>query len=144
MQAGNHIAVFLASMVLLGIPFRWHGEAAAEAQGPGAVENLSPKEAAALIRENGSRRDFVLLDVRTPQEYRDGRIAGAVLVDYTSGSFKEEMGGLDRGKTYLVYCRTGNRSGKAAAIMKEMQFKKVLHLSGGITKWKEEGLPTVR
>lgn len=97
-----------------------------------------------MIREEGSHGDFVLLDVRTPQEYRDGHIAGAVLVDYNSASFKEELGRLDPGKTYLVYCRTGNRSGKAISLMMELRFRKVRHLSGGITKWKEEGLPTVR
>lgn len=134
----------LATAALLAAPFCWQGGAAAEAAGSASVETLSPKEASVLIRENGSSGDFVLLDVRTPKEYKDGHIAGAVLIDYTAASFKEELGRLDPGKTYLVYCRTGNRSGKAISLMRELGFRKVLHLSGGITKWKEEGLPTVR
>jgi rhodanese-related sulfurtransferase len=144
MQGGNIVAVSLVSMMLLGAPDPWQEGVAADAQGPAAGDNLSPGEAAALLRENGSGRDFVLLDVRTPREYREGHIAGAVLIDYTAPSFQEELARLDRGKTYLVYCRTGNRSGKAASLMKELQFKKVRHLAGGITKWKEEGFPTVR
>jgi rhodanese-related sulfurtransferase len=111
---------------------------------PSAVDELSPKEAAALIRENGSRKDFVVLDVRTPQEYRDGHIEGAVLIDYTSGSFREEVKRLDRKNTYVVYCRTGNRSEKAVAILTGLRFEKIRHLRGGILKWTEEGLPTVR
>jgi rhodanese-related sulfurtransferase len=134
----------LASAALLGAPCYWQGRAAAEAAGSAPVDNLSPEEAAAMIREKDSHADFVLLDVRTPQEYRDGHIAGAVLIDYTSSSFKEELGKLDQGKTYLVYCRTGNRSEKAISLMKELRFRRLRHLSGGITKWKEEGLPTVR
>src|SRR5512134_3359935 len=129
---------------MLSAPCFWQGRAAGEAAGPAAAVDLSPEEAAAMIREKGSRGDFVLLDVRTPQEYRDGHIDGAVLIDYTSSSFKEELGGLDPEKTYLVYCRTGNRSGKAISVMEELRFRKVRHLSGGITKWKERGLPTVR
>lgn len=142
--ARKDIAMILTSVALLGAPLYWQGRAGADAEGSASIDNLSPDEAAALIRENGSNRDFVLLDVRTPQEYRDGHIAGAVLIDYTSSSFKEELGRLDPGKMYLVYCRTGNRSGKAISLMKELRFRKVRHLSGGITKWKEEGLPTVR
>jgi rhodanese-related sulfurtransferase len=144
MQGRNIVAVFLVSMVLLGASGTWRGGIAADARGPAAGENLSPGEAAALLRETGSGGDFLLLDVRTPQEYRDGHIAGAVLIDYTAPSFREELAGLERGKTYLVYCRTGNRSGKAASLMKELQFRNVRHLAGGITKWKEEGFPTVR
>ena len=144
MRARKDIAMVLASVALLGAPFCWQGRAAAETAGLASVDSLSPEEAAALIRENGSSGDLVLLDVRTPQEYRDGHIAGAVLIDYTSSSFKEELGRLDPEKSYLVYCRTGNRSGKAISLMKELRFGKVRHLSGGITKWKEEGLPTVR
>jgi rhodanese-related sulfurtransferase len=139
-----HIAMVLASATLLGAPWYWQGRAAAETAGSASVDDLSPEEAAAMIREKGSHGDFVLLDVRTPQEYQDGHIAGAVLIDSTSSSFKEELGRLDPGKTYLVYCRTGNRSGKAISLMRELRFRKLRHLSGGITKWKEEGLPTVR
>ena len=54
------------------------------------------------------------------------------------------MAKLDRGKTYLVYCRTGNRTKGALKVMRELGFLSVLHLSSGITKWKEEGFPTAR
>lgn len=116
------------------------------AAGAGGFEggDVAPREAAALIRENASVGNFVVLDVRTPEEFGRERIAGAVLVDYRSGTFRDDLARLDRGKTYLVYCRTGNRSGSATAIMRDLGFGRIHHLAGGITKWKEEGLPTVK
>lgn len=144
MPPGKDVAVLLATVLLAGIAFFWRGAAAADAGVPASAENHSPEEAAVMIRESGSGEDFILLDVRTPGEYGEERLAGAMLLDYYSPSFKEGLDKLDRGKTYLVYCRTGNRSGKAASLMKEMRFRNVHHLSGGIVKWKEAGLPTVR
>ena len=68
----------------------------------------------------------------------------SVIVDYNSPSFREEMAKLDRGKTYLVYCRTGNRTNGAAKVMRELGFPNVILFPGGITKWKEAGFPTTR
>lgn len=144
MRGGKKVAIVLASALLLWAPWCVQESTSAEAAESDPADDLSPEAAAAWIREKGPRGDFVLLDVRTPEEYRDGHIAGALLIDYRSPSFKDDLGRLDRGKTYLVYCRTGNRSGKAVSLMEELRFRKVHHLSGGILKWKEAGFPTVR
>lgn len=109
-----------------------------------ATRNVGPREARELILKNKGNRDFVVLDVRTPGEFTKGHIEGAVLVDYRSAGFREEMAGFDRTKTYLVYCRTGNRSTRALGIMSELGFRSYYHLEGGITRWIEEGLPEVR
>lgn len=116
---------------------------ASEAGGDPA-RNVGPREARALIRENAGNRDFVVLDVRTAGEFAQGHVEGALLVDYRSPRFREEMGGLDKTKTYLVYCRTGNRSARALKIMSELGFRSHYHLEGGIKRWVEEGLPVVR
>jgi rhodanese-related sulfurtransferase len=108
------------------------------------TRNMGPGEAQALIRENAGKKDFVVLDVRTPGEFAKGHIEGAVLVDYRSPEFREDMAGQDRGKTYLVYCRTGNRSVGAMNIMRELGFRSFYHLEGGIKRWQEEGFPVVR
>ncbi len=120
--------------------------AAAGAGGEGgpAIREVGPAEARALIRENAGNSDFVVLDVRTPEEFSRGHLEGAVLVDYRSPGFREEMAGRDKTKTYLVYCRTGNRSARALEIMKELGFRRYYHLEGGIKRWLEEGLPAVR
>ncbi|GAB4229525.1 MAG: hypothetical protein OHK0028_03680 [Deltaproteobacteria bacterium] len=108
------------------------------------IPNLSPAEARETIGKRAVDPGFVLLDVRTPKEYGDERIRGAVMIDYRSPRFRDEVAKLDRGKTYLVYCRTGNRSRGALQVMRESGFRNVLHLEGGITKWKEAGFPTER
>ena len=113
----------------------------------GAVDgypNLSPLEARETIAKRAGDPRFVLLDVRTPKEFGEERIAGAVMIDYLSAAFRDEMAKLDREKTYLVYCRTGNRSKGALKIMRELGFRNVLHLATGITKWKEAGFPAAR
>ena len=112
--------------------------------GGDAGRNMGPGEAQALIRENAGNRDFVVLDVRTPGEFAQGHLEGAVLVDYRSPGFREEMAGLEKTKTYLVYCRTGNRSARAMGIMGELGFRSIYNLEGGIKRWLEEGLPAVR
>ena len=112
--------------------------------GGDAGRNMGPGEAQALIRENAGNRDFVVLDVRTPGEFAQGHLEGAVLVDYRSPGFREEMAGLEKTKTYLVYCRTGNRSARAMGIMGELGFRSTYHLEGGIKRWVKEGLPVVR
>ena len=115
------------------------------AQGAASVyPNLSPSEARELIGKRSGDPGFVLLDVRTPKEFEEERIEGAVMVDYRSPSFLNEMAKLDRSKSYLVYCRTGNRTNGALKVMRELGFLNVYEFAGGITKWKEAGFPTTR
>jgi len=110
----------------------------------GGYRYLSPAEARETIGIRAGNPGFVLLDVRTPEEFDAERIEGAVQLDYLSPSFRGEIAKLDRGKSYLVYCRTGHRSDGALKVMRELGFKNVTTLTGGITKWKEAGLPTAR
>src|SRR5665648_367368 len=94
----------------------------------GAVEgypNLSPSEARETIGKRSGDPGFVLLDVRTPKEFLAERIEGAVIVDYNSPSFRDKIAMLDRSKSYLVYCRTGNRTNGAAKVMRELGFRNV-------------------
>lgn len=107
------------------------------------IEDVSPQEALALIQENQDSPDFVILDVRTPEEYADGHIENAINLDFRSPDFPDEIGKLDKNKTYLLYCRSGNRSGQALEIIRELNFQKIYHLSAGIIGWQDEGLPLV-
>jgi rhodanese-related sulfurtransferase len=136
------IALIVATLPAQPVP--WGRDAVAATREPAPVEDLSPKEAAALIGRDGSRKGVIVLDVRTPQEYRDGHIPGAVLIDYNAGGFREEVNRLDREREYIVYCRTGNRSSKAVGILRELGFRSIRHLRGGILEWMDEGLSTVR
>ena len=82
--------------------------------------------------------DVVILDVRTPAETSLGMIDEAEEIDFKAGDFADRIDSLDRNKTYLVYCRSGNRSGKACALMDELGFREVHNLEGGYMGWMEE------
>jgi len=131
----------LASVVCVNLPLPSFLRAQEAVDG---YPNLSPLEARETIAKRAGDPRFVLLDIRTPGEFAVGRIAGAVMIDYLSPAFRDEMAKLDREKTYLVYCRTGNRSKGALKVMRELGFRNVQHLAAGITKWKEAGFPTAR
>jgi rhodanese-related sulfurtransferase len=78
-----------------------------------------------------------LLDVRTPSEFNGGHIKGAENIDFTGSDFREKVAKLDREKPVLIYCHSGNRSGKASMILKELGFKEVYDLQGGFSNWNE-------
>lgn len=77
----------------------------------------------------------ILIDVRTKEENAEIRIPDSILIDIYSPLFFEEINKLDKRKSYLIYCRAGNRSYDAVIIMKDMGFKDVAHLAPGILEW---------
>jgi rhodanese-related sulfurtransferase len=105
------------------------------------VQDVTSQEAFDLIQENHGNPDFIILDVRTSSEFHDGHIEGALNIDVNLPSFSEELEQLDKNATYLVYCRSGNRSRTALRIMDDLGFTRVYHLKNGITEWVDAGLP---
>ena len=114
--------------------------AAGDAQSE-TLRSISPQEMLKLVQRNRDNPNFVILDVRTPEEFESGHIEGAVNMDYYDPGFQVELGKLDKTKTYLIYCRTGNRSDTAFGFMKELQFEDVHPLEGGILAWRAAGFP---
>lgn len=107
------------------------------------IEDITPQEAFTLIQDNQNNPDFVIIDVRTPEEFAEEYIENAINMDYYSKTFRDELNNLDKNKTYLVYCRSGKRSGNALDIMKELNFREAYNI-GGIIEWKAAGLPTTK
>ena len=89
-----------------------------------------------------TKKKAMVLDVRTPEEVAEGHLAGAVNVNFLGENFANEIQTLDKKKTYLLYCKSGNRTRKAADLMQKAGFKHVYMLDGGITAWKDAGKPT--
>ena len=108
------------------------------------IEDITPQDALTLIGENEDNPDFVILDVRTTEEFSDGYIENAVNIDFYTDTFRDDLDNLDKNKTYLIYCRSGGRSGKTLDIMEELEFREVHNVSGGIIAWNEEELPTIK
>lgn len=106
-----------------------------------AIKDISVKEVYDLIGKNKDNQGFIIIDVRTPQEFANEHIENALNLDYYSEKFRDELNKLDKEKTYLIYCRSGNRSGKALSIMKELAFREVYNMLGGVIQWKAEGYP---
>ena len=101
----------------------------------GAVTTMNVSDFAKKI----SDKSVVLLDVRTPAEFASGHISGATNIDFESGNFENEIATLDKSKSYAVYCRSGNRSGQATALMAKAGFKSIFNLDGGIINWQNAG-----
>ena len=80
--------------------------------------------------------NYILVDVRTAEEYTEGHLEGALNIDYFSATFSDEISNIGLEKPVLVYCRSGNRSGKSMRIMSDLGFKEVYNLIGGIKGWK--------
>ncbi len=101
----------------------------------GKVTNLNVSEFATKISDSS----VTLVDVRTPGEFMSGHIAGATNIDFESGTFEADIQKLDKAKVYAVYCRSGNRSGRATALMAKDGFKAVFNLNGGVIDWTGAG-----
>ena len=104
------------------------------------IKNITPSQAYQLIKT----KNVTILDVRTPREFYSGHLPNAINIDFYSPTFKYKLSKLDKNKAYLIYCRTGHRSGIALKTMKELGFMEVYNMLGGITRWKYEGYPVVR
>lgn len=83
-------------------------------------------------------RNIQLVDVRTPKEYNEGHIGKATNIDYNAADFEANVQKLNKNKRVYLYCRTGNRSAKAAEKMRAMGFRKLYVLPVGMDGWKKE------
>jgi len=100
---------------------------------------VSAAQATQLI----NREDAQVLDVRDPGEYGAGHILGAKNLPLARLDSAGEVA-KKKDATLIVYCDTGDRSGKAVAALKKQGYGKVANLSGGLSAWKQAGLPVER
>ncbi|MCA9459618.1 MAG: rhodanese-like domain-containing protein [Nanoarchaeota archaeon] len=86
----------------------------------------------------------ILLDIRTLSEFNSGHLENAENIDFYSSEFKNSLNLLDKEKTYFIYCRSGSRSSKTLSLMKELGFKNVYNMDGGIISWSNNGFEIVK
>ncbi len=127
---------FLVAALVVGMSF-----SAAKAEG---LLTISPKQANALVQNQKDNPDFVILDIRTPAEFKSGHLKDAVLIDFYSKDFSKKMNALDKNKTYLIYCRSANRSTKALDRIKDMGFAAVYNMGQGVIGWTQAGFAIVK
>ncbi len=137
---------FLASVgiVLLAISTVPAADSPAPGGGPAAraakdtpYRNVGPEKFDQL-RTNANH---VVLDVRTKKEFESGHIPGAVNIDWYGPDFAKQVSKLDPGKTYLVHCAGGIRSGKACHAMSGLKFTNLFNLEAGFKSWEKAGKP---
>lgn len=97
-------------------------------------KDLNANEFKAAIKSN-----TLLIDVRTPEEYKAGKISGAKNINIASFDFMKTIQNLDKNNDVLVYCRSGARSARAAAMLGNLGFKSVANLAGGVIAWQNHG-----
>lgn len=103
------------------------------------VRSLDPVAARQLIAEHGGDNNFVLLDIRTREEHRQGAIPGSRLLDFYDPGFVAAVEALPREKCYLLYCASGNRSRSALRLFGELGFREVYEYSGGFSRYLRDG-----
>lgn len=101
-----------------------------------AAQNVSAPQAREMLQQQ--HKPF-LLDVRTPQEYFQVRLAGATLIPIDQVA--QRLGEIPKGEPILVYCAVGSRSSQVAAYLSRAGYENVYNLYGGIWAWQVRGLP---
>jgi phage shock protein E len=104
------------------------------------VSTVGASDFQAVTQEPGVQ----VIDVRTPGEFAAGHLENAVNIDVESSDFAGQISTLDKGVTYAVYCRSGNRSKTATAQMADAGISTIYELDGGINAWASAGYPIVQ
>jgi rhodanese-related sulfurtransferase len=105
----------------------------AQAAGPGSIE---PKALGDRIA--WADASLLVLDVRTPAEYAEGHIPGAVNIPHTELASRVAELERAREQDIVVYCRSGGRANQALEVLEKSGFRRLFHLKGDYTRWSEE------
>jgi len=103
-----------------------------------ATIGISSAEAKKLL----AKGNIFLLDVRTPQEFSQARLSGAVLIP--TGEFERRINEVPKNKPILVYCAVGSRSKSVADLLTQRGYKEIYHMTDGIVGWYRNGFPIQR
>jgi phage shock protein E len=103
-----------------------------------ALKNVTINEAEKLIKEDPK---IVVLDVRTPDEFKAGHIKGAKNIDFNGDDFEKQIAALDKSKTYVVHCAAGGRSSQACKVIEQVKIPSVVHMKEGFSAWEKAGKP---
>jgi thioredoxin len=109
--------------------------------GSGPEQQYEQLEANAFRQKISESPEGIIVDVRTPAEFAEGHIDGAVNIDWNGNTFDPEAAKLDRAKPVFVYCLAGGRSTAAAERLRQLGFQQIAELKGGMLQWRANNLP---
>jgi rhodanese-related sulfurtransferase len=104
-----------------------------------SAQSVGPADLVEVVEST----DAVVVDVRTPEEFAAGHIDGAINIDISDPTFGQQIEALPTDATYVVYCRSGNRSAQAAKVMAEAGLTDVYDVQSGLSAIAEAGVPLV-
>jgi len=107
-------------------------------------ENVDIHVFSDLIAQHADDENTRIIDVRTYKEFHGGHIENAEVIDFYARDFIHNLKQLDKYKTYLLYCRSGNRSGKTLRLMKKLGFKSAYNMLCGMKAWTRAKYPVVK
>lgn len=96
------------------------------------VISISAKEVQEIVQTD---HDYTIVDVRTPEEYSDGTLPGAINIDVKSEDFEKQIEQLDKNESYILHCRSGKRSRMAYVKMEQAGFKHIINMDGGYLEY---------
>lgn len=102
-------------------------------------DNISTNLKAEVFKTRIENEAVQLIDVRTPKEFDAGHINNAININYFSKNFQDSISLLRTELPVFIYCRSGKRSSKSAAIFRAVGFDSIYQLEGGFLKWKSNG-----
>jgi len=126
----NRLAFVLSFIIALNLP----------AMAEDKVKHVDAEAASRLVQAGG----ITILDVRTPEEFREGHLRDAKNADIFAKDFAAQLGVLDKTKPILVHCQAGGRSTRSLAILEKQGFTTVYHLDGGMNDWLKAGKSVVK
>jgi rhodanese-related sulfurtransferase len=104
------------------------------------VQHVKADEAAKILADGKT----AIVDVRTPDEFKDGHLKGAKNIDIMSKDFEAQLGKLDKTQPTLVHCQAGGRSTRALKVFEKLGFTHLIHLDDGYGGWEAAGKPVVK
>ncbi|KUO65559.1 MAG: rhodanese-like domain-containing protein [Lutibacter sp.] len=124
---------FLVLITILGISCNTKSQSHSE-----AIKVLTPIE----FKQKSANQ--TIIDIRTPQEFSEGHIEGAVNINYYDSNFMDQMAKFDKNQPIFIYCRSGNRTTAASKKAADFGFTEIYDLEGGILYWMKNNNETVK
>jgi len=129
----RHLTLFFLAFILLSACSNTSNTNTTNTSEPPVVKRVSAEEFKTQLEALGDNVNLV--DVRTPEEFAQGAIDGAININFRDSNFEAQMDKLDKEKPIMVYCQAGGRSGKATKKLEKLGFKTIYDLSVGYGGW---------
>jgi phage shock protein E len=135
----KHAFLVLIGALVFLTDVRSQAQAPVQSAAKAAPQDLTPSQ----FNQTIALGTHQVVDVRTPQEFNSGHIAGAINIDWTAANYEAAFSRIDASKPVLLYCHSGGRSEQALEHLVGKGYR-VQHLEGGVAAWRKAGYVVVK